>query len=135
MTTLPAAQVLKLLVAAGKRSRQNVDTSDAGKLARTYNGALYASKAESCYAQLLDIRKMTGDIADWGRQYPFQLVVDGVTVGRFTVDFIVIRKDGPREYVEVKGFQTETYKFRLKVFKALYPNAWLTVIDAKDVQG
>lgn len=129
---MPASEVRRLLTP--QRSRQNVDMSDAGKLARTYGGALYASKAEVNYARLLDIRKQACDIADWGRQYAFQLVVNGVRVGRFTVDFIVIHRQGPREYVEVKGFKTETYKFRLKVFKALNPNVWLTVIDAKEVR-
>lgn len=132
VTTLPAAQVLKML---SKRSKFNVDTSESGKAARTHGGVVYASGAEANYARLLDIRLKSGDVRYWWGQSNMPLIVNGVKICVLRVDFKIVHTDKTVEYVEVKGFRTPVYKLKEKLFKALYPSAKLTVIEAKDVRG
>lgn len=130
MTTMPASEVRRLL----KRSKYGVDQSESGKAARTHNGVVYASQAELKYAQNLDWLKRVGHLEDWFGQCDMPLTVNGVKVGVLRLDFKLLHKGGELEYVEIKGFRTPVYKLKEKLFRALYPEARLTVIDAKEVR-
>lgn len=92
-----------------------------GAIRMTYNGQTYASKKEAIYAQELDLRVRAGDLASWERQIPFDLVVEGVKVCRYVIDFLEIDKHGNKVYCEVKGFPTPEWKLKRKLFEALYP--------------
>jgi hypothetical protein len=108
--------------------------SDAGKLARTYNGRAYDSLAEMRFAQQLDQRLRARDIADWTAQVPVLAVVNGVNICKLVFDFEVIRVDATREMIDVKGFSTAEFKLKLKLVKALYPSMLVTIVPAKDVR-
>lgn len=85
-----------------------------------YNGILYHSKFEAGYAGELDLRKKANDIKDWERQVKISLDVNGFHIANYYVDFLIHHNDGLKEYVEVKGFETDTWKLKWKLFEALY---------------
>lgn len=92
-----------------------------GAQQRTYKGVSYPSIREAKYAEELDIRVMAGDLKEWRRQIPFDLVVNGVKICRYTIDFLEIDSKGNETYTEVKGYATRDWKLRWKLFEALYP--------------
>lgn len=96
-----------------------------------YNGVEYASKSEACYAVYLDRLKQAGKVQGWTGQARVPLIVDGTKVCVMVPDFLVTHKNGKCEYVEVKGMETAVYKIKAKLFRALYPDAWYTVVPAK----
>ena len=91
----------------------------------------YASKSEACYARYLDTLLKAGKIRAWEGQVNVVLIVEGAKICRMVPDFLVTHKNGKCEYVEVKGMVTAVYKLKAKLFKALYPDAWYTVVPAK----
>jgi len=118
-----------------KRSKFNVDLSESGKEARTYNGVEYHSAAEMRYAQMLDQRKRVGDIRDWWGQQALPLKVNGVTVCKMVCDFKILHQGGDEaEFVEIKGYVSAVFKMKLKLLKALHPSIRYTVIPAKEIR-
>lgn len=85
-----------------------------------HNGVSYHSKFEAGYAAGLDIRKKTGDIRSWERQVKIPLDVNGKHIANYFIDFKILHNDGIVEYVEVKGFETDTWRLKWKLFDALY---------------
>lgn len=85
-----------------------------------YNGVKYHSKKEAAYAAELDLRQKAGEIERWERQVKISLDVNGFHIANYYIDFIVYYPDGTREYVEVKGFETEVWQLKWKLFEALY---------------
>lgn len=92
-----------------------------------YKGVTYDSKKEAEYAMYLDTLVKNKKILSWERQIVFQLIVNGTKVGKYTIDFKVKHNDGSYELIEVKGFATALWKFRHKLFCALYPDLRVTV--------
>lgn len=91
----------------------------------------YDSKFEAGYAQELELRKKAGEIEEWEEQVTLELVVNGWIVCTYKIDFIVFYPDGLTEYVELKGFPTDAFKIKWKLFNALYqdkPNTKITII-------
>src|SRR5690606_40597749 len=66
-----------------------------------YDGRWYQSKKEMEDAKELDFRKKAGDVMDWTPQYKVRLVVNGVLICYYYVDFSVILPDQSVLYVEV----------------------------------
>lgn len=104
-----------------------------------YNGVYYHSQLEAGFARDLDLRKKAGDIKDWKRQIPIDFYIEkkilnlkeGIKICRYYVDFQIIHNDKTIEWVEVKGFQTDLWRFKWKLFEAFFgnePNMKLTVI-------
>ena len=104
-----------------------------------YKGRKYDSKREAAYAAELDMLKnaRTGDkrVEEWTPQVRIPLIVRAdskpgkpVLVCHYVVDFAVTYGDGHMEYHEVKGFETEVWKLKEKLFRALYPDAVLKVV-------
>lgn len=79
----------------------------------------------------LDRLLKAGAIKGWRGQVKVELVVNGAKVCRMVPDFLVEHKNGKFEYVEVKGVATAAYRIKAKLFRALFPDAWYTVIPAK----
>lgn len=89
------------------------------------------SKFEAGYAQELELRKKAGDIKDFEEQKTMELIVNGFVVGTYKIDFIVYHNDDLIEYVETKGFATEVWKLKWKIFTAMYgekPGVKCTVV-------
>jgi len=103
-------------------------TSRRWTTAKKTNG--YDSKFEAGYAQELDLRKKTGEIKDWEAQKTLPLIVNGYLVCTYRIDFVVYHHDGTVEYVETKGYPTDVWRLKYKLFEALYtsPQNKLTVV-------
>lgn len=85
----------------------------------TVNGIQYHSKKEAGYASELNLRLKAGDIKDWERQRKISLDVNGFHICNYFIDFVIIHNDGSEEYVEVKGFPTDTWRLKWKLTEAL----------------
>ena len=85
-----------------------------------HNGIQYHSKKEAGYAVELDLRLKAGDIKGWERQVKIPLDVNGYHIANYMIDFVITHNDGVKEYVEVKGFETEVWRLKWKLFEALY---------------
>lgn len=96
--------------------------------ARTYNGRLYASKAERDYAEHLDIVQYAGLIEHWEPQVVMPLIVNGKRVCNYIVDFKVRDKLGSERYVEIKGYDQPDAKLKRDFFVACYPDVRLDVL-------
>ena len=102
-----------------------------GNKSQTYEGITYASKKEAGFAQELVFRVRSGDVKSWSRQKKISLDVNGYHICNYYIDFVIEHNDGTLEYVEVKGFETEVWRLKWKIFEATYshlPNIKLTVV-------
>jgi len=102
-----------------------------GAQKQEYDGILYHSKKEAGWAIELDLRKKAGDIKGWDRQVKISLDVNGYHIANYYIDFVVYLNDGRNEYLEVKGFATDVWRLKWKLFEALYSqdkNIILTVV-------
>jgi hypothetical protein len=106
------------------------------KIDREYDGVTYHSKKEASYAAELDLLKKGKQIDDWTRQVKISLDVGDYHIANYYIDFVVthngkIHPKGTKEYIEVKGFETEVWRLKWKLFEALYgdiPDIILTVV-------
>ena len=73
----------------------------APKSDRTYNGVLYASKAEAIRAQELDLLVRAGHVIEWERQPRYEL---GVLENVYHPDFLVTPAEGEPWAEEIKGY-------------------------------
>ena len=90
----------------------------------------FDSKFEAGKAQELELLKKAGEIVDYQKQVKIPLIVNNYIICNYYMDFVVEHNDGTLEYLEMKGFATETWKLKYKLFEALYsekPNVKLTV--------
>jgi len=83
-------------------------------------GRQYDSKFEAAYGQELEFRKRAGEIEDYDTHLRMPLEVNGYVVCDYYIDFAIYHKDGTTEYVETKGYATDTWKLKWKLFCALY---------------
>lgn len=90
-----------------------------GNKSQTYNGRTYHSIREANHAEELDWRIKAGEIKEVIPQHKIDLKVAGVHICNYYIDFKVILKDDSVEYHEVKGFETETWRLKWKLFEAL----------------
>jgi hypothetical protein len=99
-----------------------------------YNGIYYHSQLEAGYAQELDLRVKAKDIKSWERQVKLDLRVNDHHIANYYLDFIVTHNDGRREFVEVKGMETEAWRMKWAILEATFdrfktgPDDSLTVI-------
>ena len=91
---------------------------------------LWDSKFEASYAQELSFRLKAKDIKNWEAQKTLDLIVNDYLVCTYKIDFIIYHNDGTLEYVETKGFPTNVWRLKWKLFESLYtkPGVKLTVV-------
>lgn len=89
---------------------------------QTYNGSKYDSGFEAGYARELDLRLKAGEILGWDRQVKIELNVNGYHICNYYVDFKIYHKDKTIEYVETKGYATDIWRLKWKLFEAIYGN-------------
>ena len=104
-----------------------------GNVPMEYKGNIYDSTAEGTYAMWLDSEQRKGRIKGWQRQVHFPLIVQGKRIAEVIYDFEV-EYESHKEIHEVKGYPTETFKLKEKLFRALYPNQRLKIIRASEVR-
>lgn len=87
------------------------------------------SKFEASKAQELELRKKVGDIKDFQEQVKIPIEVNGYHICNYYIDFVIEHNDGEIEYCETKGYATDLWKLKWKLFEALYdkPGNTLTV--------
>lgn len=81
------------------------------------DGINFQSKKEATYYEKLKVLQELGDIQFFLRQVPFDL--PGNT--KYRLDFLVVKRDGTLEFIDVKGYKTQMYRMRKKQVEALYP--------------
>ena len=91
-----------------------------------YLGRRYDSRQECAHAMKLDALKAAIHERDrvhtWKPQVTVPLDVNGVHICNYRVDFHVTYADGHEEWHEVKGFETELWIIKARLFKACYPD-------------
>lgn len=102
---------------------------------QTYNGYSYDSKLEAEHAQNLDFLKKAGVVTDWERQVKISLDVNNVHIANYFIDFKVYFEDGRIEYHEVKGLETDLFKLKWKLSKALYPDCNFVMLKHQQVKS
>lgn len=87
------------------------------------------SKFEAGKAQELTLLKRAGEIKDFKEQVKLALVVNDFHICNYYIDFVIEHNDGTIEYLETKGYPTDVWKLKWKLFEALYdkPENKLTV--------
>jgi hypothetical protein len=103
-----------------------------GSTSHEFNGRIYHSKAEAHYAQDLDLMLKAGELKEVIPQFKISLDVFGKHICNYIIDFRVIHKDDSIEYIECKGFATDTWRLKWKLTEAILnetePGSVLTVV-------
>lgn len=68
----------------------------------------------------LDLLLRAKQIKGWKCQVKIPLDVNGYHVCNYYIDFVIEENDGTFTYSEVKGFETEVWRLKWKLFEALY---------------
>jgi len=99
---------------------------------KIYNGRTYDSIREANHAEELDWRIKAGEIKEVIPQFKIDLKVSGKHICNYYPDFKVIMADGSIQFHEVKGFKTDVFILKWKLFEALIneiePGAELLII-------
>lgn len=99
-----------------------------GAVRQTYNGYSYDSKREAEHAAHLDWLIKAGEVERWERQVKISLDVNDIHIANYFIDFVVYFTNGAIEYHEVKGAETDVWRMKFKLAKAMYPDYRFIVI-------
>ena len=91
------------------------------------NGHTFDSKAESEYFGLLKLKIRAGEIK-YIDVHPVVSLPGGI---RWKLDFFIYYPDGKIEAIDIKGFETQVFKMKQKLFNQFHPLAPLKVITKK----
>lgn len=91
-----------------------------GAMPTIVDNVRFASKAEAARYRELKVLARAGKIRDLELQPRYQLVVNGVSIGRYTGDFRYRDHTGAVVVEDCKGFRTRDYVLRKKLMKALH---------------
>lgn len=89
-------------------------------------GKIFDSKKEAEYYLLLLDKKRRGKIKDFKLQVPFVLQDEfrfenkRILPITYIADFVITENDGSTSVVDTKGFKTEIYKLKKKMFIKRY---------------
>lgn len=84
-------------------------------------GHIHDSRGEARYCDELGMLKMSGKIKDFQTQKTFRLKAYDKHITNHRVDFFVTNNDGSQEVHEFKGFATDVWKLKKKLFEANFP--------------
>ena len=85
-----------------------------------HDGNVYDSVAEVIYAKELELRRKARDIKKWERQYKISFDANGEHICDHYVDFLVHHNDGTKELVEIKGKETDVWKLKRQMLRAMF---------------
>lgn len=98
-----------------------------------FNDRLYDSKGEAELAAEIDLLVKKGDIVKVEPQVSFNLYgKNGGKICTHRPDFLITKKDGTKEVWEYKGFPTDTWRMKLKLFEDNYPEIPYWVVTANE---
>lgn len=84
------------------------------------DGVRFASKREAARFGDLQNLQRAGEISELRRQVPYVLSVNGVQVTRYIADAVYKDSDGTIIVEDSKGVQTEAFKIKRKLFRAVF---------------
>src|SRR5438105_1513924 len=88
---------------------------------KTDNGrGIFDSKFESEYEQQCFLRLKAGEIKDYAVQVRFPLDVNGAHICFYIADFVIRHNDDTYEIVDTKGFQTQSFRLKWKLLRAIF---------------
>lgn len=93
-------------------------------------GTLYDSKFEAAKGLELRALQNAKEIQGFDTHLRLPLVVNGYVVCDYYIDFAVYHNDETVEYIEMKGYPTDAWKLKWKLFCALHeddPNVKITL--------
>lgn len=91
------------------------------------DGHKFASKREAKRYQELKLLLSAGTISQLELQPRFPMVHEGVKICSYIADFQYIREE--KLIIEdIKGWATDIFKLKAKMFKAFYPHLELTIL-------
>lgn len=93
------------------------------------DGILFDSQKEADYYSDLKLQLKVGVIKGFCRQPEF-ILQEGFGMTRpitYRADFIVFHLDNTSEVIDTKGFETEEFKIKHKLFKAKFPRLELKI--------
>lgn len=96
-----------------------------------YKGILYDSKKEADYAQILDMLRSASSPSDRVKRVDRQVVFilsEPPNKITYRLDFRVTYADRHIEHIEIKGFETPTWRMKHKLMKEKYPHIDIKVI-------
>lgn len=93
------------------------------------DGIRFDSALEAEYYNQLKLLKKAGHIRDFSRQVTFRFYVNEKLICSHRVDFLVVNSEGSEEVHEVKGFATDVWNIKRKLFEALYPEIPYKVVN------
>ena len=94
--------------------------SKLGHIKQTYKGYSYDSRLEAQYDAKLDLLIGEGEIIKRDRQVKLELDVKGKHIANYYADFKVFYPDGRIEIHEVKGAESQLWRMKWNLAKALF---------------
>lgn len=95
------------------------------------DGVKFRSAAEARRYQDLKLMQNAGAIKDLTLQPRYPLVVNGVTICTYVADFRYWDTEKRCDVIEdVKGAQTAIYRFKKKLFEAVYQGRTIQEVEA-----
>ena len=92
------------------------------------DGLRFDSKAEALYYSELKLRQRTGEILFFRTQPRYRLLDSFEKDGKkhrpidYIADFEIHHQDGSLEVIDVKGYKTDVFRLKEKMFNAKYPH-------------
>jgi transcription initiation factor TFIIIB Brf1 subunit/transcription initiation factor TFIIB len=106
-----------------------------GAKKQEFKGHRYDSKFEAQIAEDLDTRLLAKDIKAVDRQVRIPLEAYGKHIFNYIIDFVITHNDDTKEYIEAKGYETDLWKTKWKMFEAKMnieePTSVLTIIKQR----
>lgn len=93
----------------------------------------HQSKLEARYCDRLQLLLKAKEIYHYTTQMSFELMVEGQHICNHIVDFVVIKKDAA-EIHEIKGYPTEVWKLKKRLFEIMYPQYKYIVLNRKEMK-
>jgi len=98
-----------------------------------YNDRVYDSKGEAGLAQELDLLVKSGQVLKVEPQVQFILYgKNGGKICTHRPDFLLTFRDGHHEVYEYKGYATEIWRLKLKLWEDNYPEIPYYVVTANE---
>jgi len=96
-----------------------------------FNGVMYDSQREADVARTLELLRSATDpsvrVVKIERQVHFELQPPPERIV-YRLDFRITRADGSVEHIEVKGFETPSWRIKKKLMRQKYPHITLKII-------
>lgn len=99
--------------------RKGAGPSKFRAIRNTVDGESFDSKLEAKRWAILKILVMAGHVTDLKRQVSFDLIVNGLLIGRYVADFTYLLHGEP-VVNDAKGVRTPVYRLKKKLMQACH---------------